>query len=226
MKGTSDVDPSIYECGPASDSVHSLLRLHAAVDWFVPPVATPEDARTTLEHYQRLALAFAPDLCARSPTIEVRSGHWPDFQRLCETTRENLQWDWKFGVLKPLTKRHSEAQGWSKPLDPPVTATEPTPSAPFLRIGDAILWNIRVAQLDLSLLDDPQREAARFFKQWADYDTFDAVEWQLAEPGCALEDNPFTHLLQLYEGGYYPFHLAKDRVVLFHFSPNGPCTTF
>ena len=36
---------------------------------------------------------------------------------------------------------------------------------------------------------------------------------------------PHVHL-HLYAGGHYPFHLAEDRVVLFHFDPNGPCTTF
>ena len=226
MKGVTEVDPAVYECGSATDSVRSLLRMHGSVDWFVPPMADADDARTAFERYRELGRAHAPELFDRSPRVEMRSGDWREFQSLCRTVRENLQWDWKFGVLKPLTKRHSDARGWTKPLGPPATATEPTPGAVFLRVGETVLWNVRVARIDLSRLDGAFAEAARFFKQWADYDTFDAIEWQLAEPEGALEANPFTHLLHLYAGGHYPFHLAEDRVVLFHFDPNGPCTTF
>lgn len=225
MTSPKPFDATIYECGPATDAVRRLLTDYAAIDWFVPPTVDEARARGFMHRHHARGRDIAPDLFAPHLHIEHAEGDAHAFFAWCERVRMDPArgWDWKYGVLKPLTKRHSEACGWSMDAHPPPTHPLDATGRLFLSFpGGHSVWNVRLPPVVLPTAppDEEARrvhEALRFFKGYCDIDLFEALEWQLAEPECPLSDNPFVPLLELYATAHYPFHRSADRVVLFRF---------
>jgi len=225
MTSSKAFDASTYECGPATDAVRRLLTDYAAIDWFVPPTVDEARARAFMHRHHARGRDVAPDLFAPHLVVEHASGGAREMHDWCERVRLNPPrgWDWKYGVLKPLTKRHSEAHGWHMAALPPPTNPLVAAGRLFLTLpGGHSVWNVPLPPVTLPTTpaDAEARrvhEALRFFKGYCDIDLFEALEWQLAESECPLSENPFVPLLELYATAHYPFHLSADRVVLFRF---------
>ena len=186
--------------------VQAILERHAVITWFEPPALFDRAAgEAAFRAYHEHARALAPERF--SPVaIAHAAGGWPEFDALCERVREErFGWDWKFSALKPMCRDHSRARGWSM-----ATADEPELIVKIRE--DAGVWNLR-----LPGLPDGAPASARFYKEYADLEVIDGIEWQLAEPACPLADNPFVRLLHVYATRYYPFHLGAANVTLFHF---------
>jgi len=224
MTSREPFDATIYECGPATDAVRRLLSDYAAIEWFVPPTVDEARARAFMHRHHARGRGFAPDLFAPHLVVEHASGGAREMLAWCERVRMDPAggWDWKYGVLKPLTKRHSEARGWQMPTHPPLAGPVDVLGRLFLTLQGHSVWNVRLPPVALPTAppDEEARrvhEALRFFKGYCDIDLFEAIEWQLAEPECPLSANPFVPLLELYATAHYPFHVSADRVVLFRF---------
>ncbi|MEZ4252320.1 MAG: hypothetical protein R3B99_29250 [Polyangiales bacterium] len=215
MKSRAPLDPSLYEAGPATDAVRRLLTAYVAIDWYAPASLSEADAHALFLRYHTLARAFAPDLFGPRLEIEHATGGLREFSTWVDVVRNHAPrgWDWKYAVLKPLTQRHSDAHGWSRPLEGPLVGPPGARDCLFTVFpavdGSVGVWNVPLPRVDWPA------EALRFFKGYCDLDLFEALEWQLAEPGCPLSDNPFVPLLELYAAGYSPFHLTAHGVVLF-----------
>ena len=69
-------------------------------------------------------------------------------------------------------------------------------------------------------LDVGAGEAGVWYGSYANMDVIEGIEWQLAEPGAALGDNPFVPRLRLYAAGFYPFSYGPREMVLFTFLPS------
>ena len=219
MRALDPVDPSIYSCGPATEAVRALLRSYAAIDWYEPPSIGVDEARDRFMRHHDLAREHAPDLFGERPEVELRATDFVELAALTERVREHgREWDWKYGALKPMGRRHADRCGWTKPGETGATPA-PSPDALFFRVGDAVIWNLASFHIDLSALDADATEAAAFYSAYGNLDLIGALEWQLAQPDCPLERNPFAVLLSVYAGGYLPFHLTASSVVLAHFSP-------
>jgi len=224
MTSPKPFDASVFECGPATDAVRRLLSDYAAIEWFVPPGVDEAHARAFMHRHHAHGRDVAPDLFAAHLDIEYADGDAQAFFAWCERVRMPARgWDWKYGVLKKLTERHSEAHGWDMAAHPPLTNALDAVGRLFVTLpGGYSVWNVPLPPLALPTTpaDDEARrvhEALRFFKGYCDIDLFEALEWQLAEPECPLSKNPFVPLLELYATAHYPFHLSADRVVLFRF---------
>ncbi|MCU0675073.1 MAG: hypothetical protein MUE69_20060 [Myxococcota bacterium] len=225
MKSPAPFDASIYECGPATEAVRRLLSDYAAIDWFVPPTIDDARARALMHRHHTLGRACAPDLFAAHLEVEHAHGGVRDLFAWCERVRKHAPrgWDWKYGVLKPLTRRHSEARGWRLPTEGPLVGAPSTPGRLFTVIPTLTesipIWNVPLPRVGIRSATEQgaEDEALHFYKGYCDIDLFEALEWQLAEPECPLSENPFVPLLELYATAHYPFHLSADRVVLFRF---------
>lgn len=222
MKGPLGLDPSQCSCGPATPAVRQLLTEWAAIDWFEPasPTAASEASRAFQEHHRR-ARTQQPELFPDPLAITVQQGSWPELTELCERVRMQ-RWDWKFGALKQLSHRHSQAHGWS--LGAEIEALQ-LPEYPqigpgdlFFRFGPSVIWADFGPTLNLKHLDSTYAADALWYLSYARMDLIEATEWQLAERNANLDDNPFVPLLRCYTLGFYPFSLTRNQVLLFGFA--------
>lgn len=202
-----------YDYGPATAAVRDILDTWTAIDWFVPPTASHQTATALFAEHQALARLHDPDRFPASVEIAVATGDWPEFSDLCERVRTQTGWDWKFGALKSLAHEHSLAHGWI--LNEQVRDAPPPRQGDLLvRLGDFVIWNSVVPEPPTGI---GQPSDAGFYGGYARGDVYECLEWQLAEPTCALTANPFIPLLHLYAAGYYPFSFSRTDVTLFGF---------
>jgi hypothetical protein len=208
------VDPDLVSCGEATRAVRSLLRLHARTRWFEPG---PIDKPLWFEKHVSLTRPHAPSAYAADVRITEQVGGWPEFERLASASRSlTNKLDWKFGVLKPMVKAHSEARGWSPTAHAKrFHGPEPASGDLFLVHDEHALW-LPVAGMRRT--SPPEvREAGWWYQGFADSDFIEALEWQLAEGTDDVETNPFLPLLLGYAHGQYPFVLDASHVVVFGF---------
>lgn len=206
MKGALPFDARDYDYGNATAAVRAILGEWGEIDWFAKSAAT--DAHL-IAHFR-----------AHDPAAAVRvvTGDHAAFTAWCDRVRANPAWDWRFSVLKILSRDHAEVRGWKLETHARlVTAAEP-PRAGDLCFrfdngagGHVAIWNHAMPKLDG--LDEPMR----FYLGYAHGDLLDALKWQLAENSSQLDGNPFVPLVRCYAAGGYPFSLDRETVVVFRF---------
>lgn len=223
MKGTLNFNPDGFYYGAATLAVRHIFSEWAQVDWFVTPTEPAAQFRAVrlFEEHNALARALLPDTFPASIQLETRHGGWSDFHALCEHVRRaESNWDWKYSVLKPLSREHSKARGWSaEDHARPVTAESPPhPGELFFRLGDVVFWTGLNPTVDLKN-DLPSRDAdiANWYLSYAGMDVTDCIVWQLAEGTDSLQGNPFLPLIRCYAAGFYPFALGSTEFILFAF---------
>ena len=218
MKGALDFDPAQHEFGPATIAIRNLLDRWSAVDWLTPPGASADVARAHFATHRALGREASPELFVNEVVITAATGGWDDFVHLCQRVRAHHAFDWKFSVLKRLSRQHSQACGWTiDDLAVDLAGERGREGTLFAQVGMTVFWRLRWRR-SLAALSAPHADAATFYLSYADMDAIEAIEWQLAEPTCDLVSNPFVPLLACYEEGWYPFVLAADAVVLFAFA--------
>ncbi|MBK7396927.1 MAG: hypothetical protein IPJ34_11645 [Myxococcales bacterium] len=219
MKARLAFDPAEHHYGPATESVRRILSTWVEVDWYAPPPPGGlQRAADGLQLHQRLAHAAVPGVFPERVEIEPMAGDFSAFAALCRRVQTGgSSWDWKFQALKRLSRVHSEAHGWTmEQAAVPVSVDSLPLGQLILRLGEHVIWNSMDLGVDLAALPDP--EAARWYHGYTQIDRIDCLEWQLAEPGCALDENPFSALLSVYANGHYPFSLGPSKVILFSFA--------
>jgi len=208
VKARIVVDPSQLR---ASDEIRGLVAAYADIDWFTPP-AKPVDARGLFRDYHALAYEYAPDRFAPRVELEEIAGTEAEFAALCARVREeSTGWDWQYGGLKLMSRAHTEAHGGIR-ADGVFVSDLPDPGALAFRMNGNLIWCVQLPQLDGAT------EAQAFYKSYADLDLIEAIQWQLAEPTCPLDRNPFVVLGRLWENGVYPFHHGQTSATLFTFA--------
>ncbi|WP_437730718.1 hypothetical protein [Sorangium sp. So ce1335] len=224
MRGALDFDPAEREYGAATASIRKIFTESADIDWFVPPRdpgAEALAARLMRQHNAR-ARVHLPEVFPA--TLETRSsrGGWREFAALRDRVCKQ-PWDWKFSALKKLSSHHSKARSWSlsdqatRCVDLE-TGAAPRPGDLFVRVGDLVLWNKLVPDLDVkACVPRHGVEPARWYLGYVHVELLECIEWQLAEGSDDLEGNPFYPLLRCHAAGFYPFSLDKSTMVLFAF---------
>ncbi|MEM9075004.1 MAG: hypothetical protein AAGE52_41290 [Myxococcota bacterium] len=219
MRAVDRFDASDYQCGPATPAVQRLVTTFATLDWFEAPTHSADDAQARFVRYHELGRAWATDLFHPALKVELHTGGWGEFQQLCDDVRAPKRpWDWKYQILKTLSERHSGCFEGTKPTAAQLPMV-PSASDLFVRFADVVVWNLRLPRLDVSSFGNDQKQRTTFYRSYCQFDLTEALDWQLADPSCRLDDNPFAVLMSVYAGGHYPFHLAADHAVLFSFSP-------
>jgi hypothetical protein len=206
-------DPGDHDYGPASSAIRSILGRWTSIDWFEPTGTTDEEGARLFREHNALGRAHAPELFSETIDVRFASGRWPEFGTWTQRVRPPASWDWKYSVLKVLSRKHASAHGWTLeqaavgiPIGPPRTG------ALFMRMGpELVIWSGGLASLP-GLTDD-----SSFYFHHAHADVLDCMQWQFAAKQNALDGNPFWPLLDCYRAGLYPFSLDRDTVVLFRF---------
>jgi hypothetical protein len=223
VKGTLNFNPDGFSYGAATLAVGQIFSEWAAVDWFVTPTKPTAQLRAVrlFEEHNALARALLPDRFPPRIEIETRHGGWSDFHALCERVRGGeSKWDWKYSVLKELSREHSKARGWSAEHHARnVTAESPPgPGDLFFRLGDVILWTGLNPTVEFKKeLRSRDVDIANWYLSYAGMDVTDCIVWQLAEGSDSLHGNPFLPLIRCYAEGFYPFALSSTEFVLFSF---------
>lgn len=206
MKAKLELDPATLD----DPALRRLLLEWSEIDWLQRGTsANAAVAARCFEAHHARAHACAPDFFAERVNVTARISSWTELAALCDAVRGGAApWDWKFSGLKRLTRRHSEAHGWS---------LERAPQSPlFVRVGANVFWSLTTT-LDLRELPPAAREPMNWYASYTAIDLSHALEWQLAEPGARLEDNPFVPLLRCYAAGFLPFMLDRETVTLWAF---------
>ncbi|MDC0743548.1 hypothetical protein [Polyangium mundeleinium] len=226
MRGTFPYfDPEQCDCGPATGAIRRILHEWASVDWFEPPRhdSDVERAVRLLREHHTLVRSYQPALLSERFEVRPSIGDGSHFSTLCEQASASIEtWDWKYGVLKPLSRRHMEAQGWDRKAHarPLVWKDGPRPRTGDLivKVATTVVWNA-YAVVDLRAALPPDRvKAAEWYLLYANVDFIDCLEWQLAENHDRLDANPFFPLVQCYGAGAYPFSLSPTSYVLHAFA--------
>lgn len=225
MRNALGFDPYQYDYGPATEAIRQILLDWESIDWFAATSRTRRDEATQLvRQYNKLGHAYAPELFPADVDVICRAGGWPEFLAWCAHVRTRSEFDWKFGVLKPLTAKHSQARGWrlneqvmdecesSRPGDLFCRLTRVKPPCAVWRSLGWLLAELRSWQ------KEPAGEAAVFYLSYARSDMFHCIEWQLAEASNDLSGNPFVPLLHCYRAGFYPFAMMLESMTLFEFT--------
>jgi len=228
VRGTLGFDPRERDYGPATAAIRTLFLEWAEIDWFAPSHVSEAEARRLFHEHNELARAYAPDLFAEHVEVRCVSGGWSELTELCTSVRGSSSWDWKFSILKNLSRRHMDARGWRLEDQAANRTNEPPrPGDLFFRYvdsaGDAhVMWGFGGTQLDeLRALPEPIRESAGFYFSYAQGDLLDCIQWQLAEQSDDFAGNPFRPLLRCYQAGYYPFSHDRATVTVFRFPASG-----
>lgn len=204
--------------GPATAVIRQLMTEWSEIEWLsLPRIDRPSAHQLFGEHHLMTSALLPAKLAPRVELVPVTGG-WAEFAALCHKARNNTVWDWKYSVLKLISLAHSRAHGWTKEERFRQLDTAPDLGDLFLRMGDGIIWCLQWHWPDFRGTLGAHAESARFYYEYCTLDFLECIEWQLAEPGAALERNPFYPLLRLYAAGYYPFSLGPDSVVLFSFA--------
>lgn len=204
--------------GPATASIRQLLSEWSEVEWPAPPRIPRTAAHQLFSEHHRAASSYLPAKLAPRVHIVPATGGWEEFATLCQKVRNETCWSWKYNVLKPIARAHADAHGWTKEEVLRQLAALPDLSDFFLRIGDGFCWTLQWEWPPFDGLAAEHAESARFYYEYCAFDFTLGLDWQLAEPGCRLEDNLFHGLLRLYAAGYYPFSRGPDSVVMFSFA--------
>lgn len=221
MKGPISVIPSKLDAGPATAAVRSILIDWAAIDWFVPPGGPGQHAQELFAKHCTAAHRHTPTLYSEAVDLEFSSGRWEDFFAMCSRVRSASAFDWKYRVLKILSRDHAQSCGWSSQTEASMLQKEPDGSDTLIhRVGNHVFWCSPVPKLDLAALSKEHAESAQFYLSYASIDAIDAVQWQLADPRSPLAENPFMPLLRCYAAGFYPFMISATSVIMFSF--HGP----
>lgn len=216
-------DPNVYDYGPATAAIRSIVAEWAAVDWFEPSDVSDEALVRLIEDQHALVHHLAPQLLPKHVNVRVVAGGWSEFRSWCKRVRAQSRWDWKFAVLKKLAHEHSLANGWSIDAHAPsVPLGQPRAGDLFVRFNStngkpAVIWNSFLAAPELGTLGR-SAESAHFYFEHARSDAFSCIEWQLAEKRGDSSGNPFIPLLQCYRSGGYPFSLDRETMVVFRFA--------
>ena len=219
MRGARPNGPVRFDLGPGSEAARALLATWETVDWFSPARDEDEATRAFAAH-QALDHRSAPELLPPPCAARLVRGDWAAFAALVGRARAS-RYDWKFGGLKPLARRHSSKRGWSRAAAAPDrTSTGPRPDDALFRVGDVALWTTFGPALPLDeALPKAMAEGADWYLAFAHGDLVDAIEWQLARADDDLGENPFAPLVAVYAAGGLPFVLGPEEAVLFVFSP-------
>jgi len=226
MKGTFPFfDPTQCAYGPATGAIRRILHEWASVDWFAPPQRDSDVERAVelLREHHTLARSYQPTLLSERFDVRPSIGDGPQFSALCDRASASMgTWDWKYGVLKPLSRRHMEAHGWNRKAHarPLAWKDGPRPRTGdlLIKIADIVVWNVYV-EVDLHATLPPDHvKAAGWYLGYANVDFTDCLEWQLAENHDRLDANPFFPLVQCYRAGAYPFSLSPAEYVLHAFA--------
>lgn len=226
VKRTLAFDPNDYDYGPATHAIRTLLTTWAEIEWFVNSSETDDVVTARFVEHNALAHRYAPELFPSSVTISCVSGGWPEFIAWCKRVREQTRWDWKFSILKTLSRDHAMACGWSLQAQALHLPAGPLrPGDLFVRFGDdhgapSVIWN-NLFPTDTAfagLAHTAGQESVGFYVGHAQVDAINAIQWQLAENHGDMTENPFVPLVSCYSAGAYPFSLGRDAVVLFRFA--------
>jgi hypothetical protein len=191
-------------------AINGLRAEWARIGWFEPASerCDAEAVRLFAEHVA-LARAFNPGLYRDVVKADVGRGGWPRFFDLCGRVRDpKAGFDWKFGVLKPLSRDHSKARGWR-------FEDQQTEPGLFLRFNEQVVWAVSSHNELAAGVPATLTELARWYVSFAQQDLIEGLEWQLAERTDSLGSNPFVPLISLYALGFCPFVLSRDEAVLF-----------
>ncbi len=215
MRGNVPLDPSRYDdCGRAKTAVYQLLAEWFDIDWFVPPSVAATDllARDLFQEHHATARAREPELFAPDMNVRMQTGGWDEFRSLANRVRRSSSWDWKYGALKLLSRRHSDALGWAFNRAAPASLT--------VRMSeDVVIWAAPSPRIEFRKeLPEADAELACWYLSYATMDCLDGVIWQLAEESSDLAGNPFVPLLRCYGLGFYPFAVARDEFILTSFA--------
>ena len=227
MKGKLAFDPAQYDYGLASAAVRWILLESEDIDWLAPPADAHAQARAIalFREHNALARSHTPELFPANLEIEAEVSNWEDFADLCDRVRAPSAWDWKYSVLKKLSRQHSEERAWSRSDEAHGcvnlrSGAQPRPGDLFIRLDENVIWTGVAPKLDLRATLPPDRaELAAWYISYANMDMMECIEWQLAERSDRLEANPFVPLLRCYATGFLPFGLDATHFVLFGFRP-------
>lgn len=193
--------------------------------WFAP-AGDASRAITQIREHNALARSHLPAYFPEAPGVELAPGAWPEFLALCNCVRDPSNWDWKYGALKRLSHEHSVRHGFEvatclRYVDVP-PGSAPPDDALFFLMGEAVIHQQPGPRFELPA-DAPRerRGEAGWYIGYAVMDLFAPVEWQLAEGHDALDGNPFVPLLDVYAGGWLPFSVGIDRMILFGMAAAG-----
>ena len=227
MKGPLLLDRSRHDFGAAAPAVLSILAEWEAIDWFEPHSQLSDSGQAHLRNHQRLAHRYAPQQFRERVDIQNRHGGWADFVECCQSVRRIDAFDWKYSRLKTLSGLHNKRHDFSIAVAARTCLrdrSEISPHSLVMALTDTVcLWGSLGPDLDFSQLPKEAAESASFYRSYAHADALDAIQWQLAEPQSAIDENPFLPLLHCYAAGAYPFALSETRFVLFRFvTPAAP----
>lgn len=218
MKSLFKFDFTEHDYGPATPSIRQLMSEWSEMEWPAPPRIPRQDAHRLFAEHQRLVSSYLPTKLAQRVEIAPVTGGWAEFAALCKKVRTENAWDWKFSGLKPVERAHSEAHGWTKEEELRQLRAAPDLGNLLLPLGETVCWVIQWSWPDFRVTAGEHDESARFYYEYCAIEFTQSIEWQLAEPGAKLEQNPFHLLLRLYAAGYYPFSMGPDSVVMFSFA--------
>jgi len=222
-------DPAQCDYGPATRGLLRIIETWESIDWFEPPRRDSyvQHATKLLREHHRLAQSYMRGRRAEPCDVQVSIGGGPAFHSLYEKASVYPDgWDWKYGSLKPLSRRHSEVMGWKRSDHArPMSGKDGLRSRTgdiLVRFGvgeqNHVVWNL-LTEADLRAALPPDLvETAHWYFSYAQTDLHDCLEWQLAEPHGSLEANPFFPLLQCYAAGGYPFSMSPTLYVLHAFA--------
>ena len=214
--------PELY--GDAAAALQQILALWMSIEWFAVPKHDDADrAIALLETHQALGHRHLPELFP-ALNVSLRRGGPEHFVALRRAqARDTKPWDWKYGALKVLSRRHSQEHGWTLQGQTQLAtdvASGDTTGYIFQRVGELVMpalpspsWNPRGPAMTSASFS----ESARWYRAYALMDALACVEWQLAESSAPLTTNPLLPLLQCYATGHLPFSHGPSEMQLFSF---------
>lgn len=218
MKSTFRFDFTKHDYGPATASIHQLMSEWSEIEWPAPPRSSWSSAHKRFSEHHRLIRSHAPKALAERVDIVPATGGWAEFAALCQKVRSESSFDWRYGPLKTAAHAHSEAHGWTREEELRQLRALPDLGNLMWVAGSGICWVVQWDWPRFEELAGEHAERASFYYGYCGTDLIYGMEWQLAEPGARLDQNPFCLLLSLYAAGYYPFSMGPDSVVLFSFA--------
>lgn len=221
MRSPFTFDHTQQDYGPSTPTIRQLMSEWCEVEWITPPLMPRPIAHQLFSEHHRLARPYLPARLAEHVDLVPATGGWAEFAALCKKVRSQTTWDWKYSVLKEISREHSRARGWSTAEKLRQLRDAPDLGNLYRPMGDGICYFLQWHWPRFEQVAGAHAESGSFYYEYCTMDFVDSIEWQLAEPSAPLAHNPFYLLLRGYAAGYYPFSLGPESVVMFAFTQSG-----